>query len=641
MLNAPTSIDCCPSQLGAQMEWIGRLADAPWKDPRTGREYWLACPLPHDQKAACSLTGEGGAAGQDMQFCVLCARTSAQRGVANDEPLLTKKQYGIYEQRAAELDAALTAGGKPDPALFYLPAGFTKNGCKLLKDDLAAECRKRGMGVPGGRVRMPRTNADKEKAIRQYVAEFGWADVDVAKLDMAACSKRLKARGIRLDRSAVPAGMDVIDFVRAAVLKRRNDENELVHLRLVLTTRHPEEYLAQVEQLIPCVLHARMRLLEKWFKLVILALEKADFKQHGGEKAREAQFKAAETYIATHVLGSEEKPANYRLPRTPKHKGGQLRCGMRADRSMRLWKARAGVMQALSPPGADVAVDLALWEPLDHILGVIGEKGDRTYTQGELDAFDRVCTDFFNAGVERYGMNLFASNYMHFIGALHFSKYMKLYGNLQRFSNDGWEALNGKTQYWYAHCTQRGGAQGCKGQREKTARTFANWRKRDMYVKCGFDRRATRTVSGPVGLEAARAAMGAAGGFDERRWAMLPKDGDGCVPPAVWNAAEAQGSAPHSWAAVQDMKQGNGAVRRRLLGPPTTPPPTTPMELDDGDFAPADRFAGSREGFVFTTGSRGLGYYADWRAHTPAASPAVRQQQQQQQQATATVCYSA
>ena len=80
------------------MEWIGRLADAPWKDPRTGREYWLACPLPHDQKAACSLTGEGGAAGQDMQFCVLCARTSAQRGVANDEPLLTKKQYGIYEQ---------------------------------------------------------------------------------------------------------------------------------------------------------------------------------------------------------------------------------------------------------------------------------------------------------------------------------------------------------------------------------------------------------------------------------------------------------------------------------------------------------------------------------------------------------------
>ena len=548
-------------QFGSFFQWRAELESAPWTDPVTNKQYWISMPLPHDQKAAVAiLGGEGGAAGKDIQFCLLCACESMRRGEGKDWPLLTRALMAQYRARLQELERKLRPDGEGLPVeAFYMPKGVTPKGCSLNAAAQKAELEKRGIPQAGLTNKVKRA-----KAIRDFVQTYGWADVDIQSLDIAQLSPYLAKRGLALDLRQKPAAMSVLEYMRSLVQARRDDENELMHLRLVQASRHPESYLAGVEALIPCVLHARMRLLEKWLKLLIKQLETADFGQHGGNAAREAQFEDAVEYIRHHVLGHPGKPAKYRMPRT---EDGQLKVSMRADKSRKLWAHRAQVMRKLAPPGvnreANLARDIAVWDQLDVILTTLCEPKEEMYTEEELALFDTRCGAFFRAGVDVYGRDAFVSNYMHFIGARHFGKYMRLYGSLQRFSNDGWEALNGKVQWWYMHMTQHGGAQGYRGQREKTARTFFNWRKRCLFEQAGFGR---------VGSSA-----------------LAP-----------------------SWMATQHTKQRLGAASHGAPGLcACAPSPEADARDRELTFVASTSPTDIPAGMVFKRGAQGLGFYAD------------------------------
>jgi hypothetical protein len=55
------------------------------------------------------------------------------------------------------------------------------------------------------------------------------------------------------------------------------------------------------------------------------------------------------------------------------------------------------------------------------------------------------------------------TNYLHVMAA-HIPYFMKRYGNLYRYSNQGWEALNQKLKAFYFHNTNHGGANGRTGE---------------------------------------------------------------------------------------------------------------------------------------------------------------------------------
>ena len=59
----------------------------------------------------------------------------------------------------------------------------------------------------------------------------------------------------------------------------------------------------------------------------------------------------------------------------------------------------------------------------------------------ELKSFVEHAYDFFLLWVELYG-HQGVTNYIHMIGSVHFDEYMSKWGNLNKYSQQGWEALN-------------------------------------------------------------------------------------------------------------------------------------------------------------------------------------------------------
>jgi hypothetical protein len=56
------------------------------------------------------------------------------------------------------------------------------------------------------------------------------------------------------------------------------------------------------------------------------------------------------------------------------------------------------------------------------------------------------------------------TNYIHIVGAGHLTYFAKQYGNLYRFSQQGWESLNNLTKHYYYNSTNRGGSYGNGGK---------------------------------------------------------------------------------------------------------------------------------------------------------------------------------
>ena len=76
------------------------------------------------------------------------------------------------------------------------------------------------------------------------------------------------------------------------------------------------------------------------------------------------------------------------------------------------------------------------------------------------------------------------TNYIHMLGAGHFSHYLRKWRNLYRYSQQGWESLNSLIKSYYFHRTQRGG----NGSRfdaddERSTRTKAlgDWMQRRLF----------------------------------------------------------------------------------------------------------------------------------------------------------------
>ena len=65
----------------------------------------------------------------------------------------------------------------------------------------------------------------------------------------------------------------------------------------------------------------------------------------------------------------------------------------------------------------------------------------RTYTEEELAEFEDLTLEFFQLWVTLYRRHG-VTNYIHMIGVGQILGYMRRYGNLNKYSQQGWEALN-------------------------------------------------------------------------------------------------------------------------------------------------------------------------------------------------------
>ena len=94
------------------------------------------------------------------------------------------------------------------------------------------------------------------------------------------------------------------------------------------------------------------------------------------------------------------------------------------------------------------------------------------YTEEELNNFDEESKEFYQIWVKLHAEKG-AANYIHMFTCGHIWEQMKKWGNLNRYSQQGWEALNALMKLFFYRRTNKGGHKSgddemsCNGARSK------------------------------------------------------------------------------------------------------------------------------------------------------------------------------
>ena len=87
---------------------------------------------------------------------------------------------------------------------------------------------------------------------------------------------------------------------------------------------------------------------------------------------------------------------------------------------------------------------------------VAGLRSRKDFTDEDVTVWQQGVDFFYTIWVDLHGMDGL-TNYIHMLGAGHVGYYLRLYKNLYRYSQQGWEAMNDKIKTFYFRRTQRGG----------------------------------------------------------------------------------------------------------------------------------------------------------------------------------------
>ena len=238
-----------------------------------------------------------------------------------------------------------------------------------------------------------------------------------------------------------------------------------------------------VEQVIPCILHLKMRLMEKLYhQLLSQAYERYG---PGDAKTRRSFKLGVERYMNEQVVGTATSPGHWKFPATTKAKKGGavklLKKGLTGRQAKKVLHGMKGVASFVFSSAFDeesdsvenTRMDNAIletqWHDLMDTTIPLLEAMDRTedWTDEQIWSFHALCSLFMT----RYcDLNLGEgiTNYVHVIGAGHLTYYLLQYRNLSRFQQQGWEAMNQLVKSFYFNNTNHGGSGGnSKGRMEK------------------------------------------------------------------------------------------------------------------------------------------------------------------------------
>jgi hypothetical protein len=122
---------------------------------------------------------------------------------------------------------------------------------------------------------------------------------------------------------------------------------------------------------------------------------------------------------------------------------------------------------------------LPMWECIE-------KKDD--FTERDIAVLHKYTANFMNQWVELCeGRHM--PNYIHVLGSGHLTYFAKHYGNLYRFSQQGWESLNKLIKHFYYNNTNHGGSYGSGGKDEKGQYTKGSIRGQHCYPLMRFCQR--------------------------------------------------------------------------------------------------------------------------------------------------------
>jgi hypothetical protein len=113
-----------------------------------------------------------------------------------------------------------------------------------------------------------------------------------------------------------------------------------------------------------------------------------------------------------------------------------------------------------------------------------GVRSKEHYKQQAIEDFQDLADDWFDHYIKLAGRDG-CSNYTHLIASGHISFYLKEWGNLYRYSQQGWEAYNSLLKSVYYCRMQRGGFGGKRNEATSRVTPLGRWMQRKLFFQSG------------------------------------------------------------------------------------------------------------------------------------------------------------
>ncbi|KAJ1448770.1 hypothetical protein M885DRAFT_623131 [Pelagophyceae sp. CCMP2097] len=118
----------------------------------------------------------------------------------------------------------------------------------------------------------------------------------------------------------------------------------------------------------------------------------------------------------------------------------------------------------------------------EKLIDKLRQHGDLSGT--EIDEVSTLRSATYGKYLDTFGYEGF-TNYWHIIGSCYLVYYLRNYGSLYRYQNQGWEHMNHLLKRFFFTRTQRGGRNGA-GARSSRVRAVGKWMQRRLMWLCDF-----------------------------------------------------------------------------------------------------------------------------------------------------------
>jgi hypothetical protein len=236
-----------------------------------------------------------------------------------------------------------------------------------------------------------------------------------------------------------------------------------------------------IRQAVPCILHLENRCGEKYLKMLLLEGFDA-FKTDADQMRFIRDF---EVLVNTGVLGTPIRQANWRLATAADKDNRQaIKDQTMPNTHVRKFLKQFAKLTAFCLP--DNLPRQHAWNEtmVRWNLVMEGVRKHEHYNQEAVDQFQDLADDWFEHYVAVTGKDG-CTNYTHLVASGHIGFYLKEWGNLYRYSQQGWEAYNSLLKSVYYRRTQRGGFGGKRNEATSRVAPLGRWMQRKLFFQSG------------------------------------------------------------------------------------------------------------------------------------------------------------
>jgi hypothetical protein len=191
-----------------------------------------------------------------------------------------------------------------------------------------------------------------------------------------------------------------------------------------------------------------------------------------------------ESIVNSRVLGTERRKAHWRLSTGTNNDNRRVI----ADQSMPNTHVRKFLdhFEELAKLCVIDEERLARWNDAIYLwISLMEFARKRTdFTEEEIVDFQDLADEFFERWIDLKHLDGLG-NYFHLVGAGHLSFYLREWGNLFRYSQQGWESMNSLIKTFFYRRTQHGGHGGKRDERNSKMKPIARWLQRKLYFLSG------------------------------------------------------------------------------------------------------------------------------------------------------------